>query len=57
MKNRQLERNKDTVSNIIDDLVSEIEELEAINDTLVDQLDEANDKIEELMDKLDRLES
>jgi len=52
MRNRQLERNKDTISNVIDDLVAEIEELEAINDTLSDQLDEANKKIEELENKL-----
>lgn len=52
MRNRQLERNKDTVSDVIDSLVAEIQELEAINDTLSDLLDEANKKIEELENQL-----
>jgi peptidoglycan hydrolase CwlO-like protein len=56
MKNRQLEREKDTISYIIDGLVSEIEELESVNDSLRDELDFANDEIKQLKYKLSKLE-
>ena len=57
MRNRQLEREKDSISHIIDMLVSEIEELESVNDSLRDELELVNDEVKELKDKLTELES
>ncbi len=57
MRNRQLEREKDSLSWIIDALVSEIEELESLNDNLQDELDILTDERNELKRELIKLES
>jgi hypothetical protein len=57
MMNRRLEREKDTISYIIDGFVSEIEELESVNDSLSDKIDCLIDEVNELKYKLTKLES
>jgi peptidoglycan hydrolase CwlO-like protein len=57
MMNRRLEREKDTISYIIDGFVSEIEELESVNDSLRDKIDCLIDEVNELKYKLTKLES
>jgi chromosome segregation ATPase len=57
MRNRQLEREKDSLSWIIDALVSEIEELESLNDNLQEELDIVTDERDEIKRKLIKLES
>ena len=57
MRNRKLEREKDSLSWIIDALVSEIEELESLNDNLQEELDIVTDERDEIKRKLIKLES
>jgi len=55
MRNKRLEREKDSIDSIIYDLVSEIEELETINDDLSDRLDNSLDRIKELESEVKEL--
>ena len=48
MKNRTLEREKDTISYIIDDLVKEIESLESVINNYVGWIEDLENKIEQL---------
>ena len=57
MMNRRLERERDTILYIIDDLVSEIEKLKSVNDSLRDKIDCLIDEVNELKYKLTKLES
>jgi len=55
MKNRQLERNKDSISDIVDALVNEINELENQNDKLIDELDDSLERIKDLESEIKKL--
>ena len=55
MNNRQLERQKDTIEGIINDLVSEIESLETTIDTLQDKLEAQDDEIRQLREDKEEL--
>jgi len=53
MENRRLEGNVQKVLETIDELVAEIEELEAKNEKFEGMLDDANDFIQELKEELE----
>jgi len=55
MKNRNLERSKDLATNMIDELVYEIEDLESQIDSLTDELGNSLDRIRELESELKRV--